>query len=126
MSGRIGPERFRKYALSLLADLKNGLVPVCPCCLHPNLKFTTDDGHGEYWLECAACHMGARSGQFSEVRSVWSRRVSKDPGINTPARDIECGYWNEETDRMIYVTREGLEPGKTEVGAHGTDRDQAG
>lgn len=100
MSKRIEFDRFREYALKLLNDG----TKVCPCCLSKRIQFTTDDGHDEFWLECASCHMGVRDHLFSRVHAIWEKRPSGVSKIGQVTYDIECSYYDDGTGTVKYVT----------------------
>lgn len=99
MAETITFEKFERYARKIL---DRGL-PVCPCCLHKGLSFTTDDGHSEFWIECRACRIQARDQQFSRARSTWEHRSSKDPALHEITRDISCEFWDDGINDIRYV-----------------------
>lgn len=108
--GRIKYDSFKRYALKLLRDG----VPVCPCCLWPGLEFTTDDDHEEYWLECRKCHIGRHDAVFSHISQSWRHRALDDLRIRTLTHDIQCEWWDDDSQDNIYITARDLEEPENE------------
>lgn len=104
MSGKIGFDVFKRYALDLL---KEG-TKICPCCLSRSILFTTDGKHNEYWLECRTCHVGVRNPLFMKTQLTWEQRPSKIEKINAVTHEIECSYWDDEIKRNRYITLDDL------------------
>ena len=97
---RISFEQFEKYAQKLL---KNG-TNICPCCLSKHIHFTTDDDHTEYWLECAVCHIGVRSSQFSSTHRTWEYRPHNISKLHERTHNITCEYYDDIHNENQYVT----------------------
>lgn len=98
-------QKFKQYALKLL---QNG-TKVCPCCLSKHIVFTTNDEHSEFYLECAACHIGAHTSNFTQARRTWEHRPDHTPALQQITHNITCEYFDDGQNKNRYITTETLQ-----------------